>query len=248
MQCRILPVLAETTLVLLTVAALNGFAQAPIGGVRGPLAAGVAAPVRPGLIGGVGYGGGFGGLGYGGGYYPYPNIIMPYPGGYGYGYGGGGYDPIVASVPSAAYFTYGNTSYTTESPSPIPAYVPRMPFAPLPPPMQMTALLKVQVPLDAEVWLDGRKMRSMGPMRHYRTPPLDPTREYAYEVRAHWLFDNKPVEDSRHIAIRAGATVLIDFTHLDPLVPRPSAPPPPSPPAAPANPTPGGEDTSTKTR
>ncbi len=242
MQYRILLATAKITLLLLTVAAPNVFGQAPIGGVHGPLAAGAAAPVRPGPVGGLGYGGGF---------FPYPNIILPYPGGYGPGYGygyGGGYDPIVASVPSKAYFTYGNTSYTTESPSPIPAYVPGMPFAPLPPPMQMTALLKVQVPLDAEIWLDGRKMRSLGPIRHYRTPPLDPTREYAYEVRAHWLLDNKPIEDIRHIAIRAGATVLIDFTHADPLVPRLSAPPPPSPPASPATPVPGGEDASTKTR
>lgn len=239
MQCRMRTQGSVITLVLLTVVSPSVFGQAPIGGVRGPVT-GAAAPGRPGPLPGGGYGGG---------YYPYPNIILPYPGGYGYGYGyGGGYDPMVASVPSAAYFTYGNTSYTTESPSPIPAYVPRMPFAPLPPPMQMTALLKVQVPLDAEIWLDGRKMRSMGPMRHYRTPPLDPTREYAYEVRAHWLFDNKPVEDVRHIAIRAGATVLIDFTHLDPLVPRPSTPPPPSPPAAPANPSAGGEDAPAKTR
>ncbi len=234
MQCWILLPIAGMTLVLLTVAAPNVFGQAPLGGIRGPVAG--AAPGRPGPVPGAGFGGG---------YYPYPNIIMPFPGGYGYGYGyGGGYDPMVASVPSAAYFTYGNTSYTTESPSPIPAYVPRMPFAPLPPPMQMTALVKVQVPLDAEIWLDGRKMRSMGPLRHYRTPPLDPTREYAYEVRARWLFDNKPVEDIRHIAIRAGATVLIDFTHLDPLVPRPSSPPPPTP----TNPPAGVEDASTKSR
>ncbi len=197
----------------------DALAQAPVfGGIRGPVPGGMA-PGVPGAANQFGYGGGF---------FPYPSVIIPYQGGYNYG----GYDPIVASVPSRAYFTYGGTSYTTESPSPIPVYRPSAPFAAMPPPMPLTALLKVQVPLDAEVWLEGQKMRSVGTMRHYRSPPLDPTKEYAYEVRARWRSEEKFVEEIRHVAIRAGATVLADFTHLDPLVPRLSAPPPP--PARPA--------------
>lgn len=228
MRCSFFVRMAGTVLLLLICTAPNVLGQYPIGmGFRG-LAPGMAAqgiPRSP------------GGFGYGGGYYPYPNLFMPFPGGYGYG----GYDPIVASVPSKAYLTLGNTSYTTESPSPLPVYAPHAPFIPLPPPLPLTALLQVQVPLDAEVWLDGQKMRSAGPLRHYRSPPLNPTKEYAYEVRARWRIDDKPIEDVRHIAIRAGATVLVDFTHLDPVVPRLSAPPPPPPPpaAAPAKPAPG---------
>jgi uncharacterized protein (TIGR03000 family) len=161
------------------------------------------------------------GFGYGGGYAPYIGVFAPpYMGGY------GGYDPNVASVPSAAYFTYGRTSYTTVSPSPIPVYAPpRMPYAPLPLGTPLTALIKAQVPLDAEVWLEGHKMRSGGALRHYRSPPLDPAKGYVYEVRARWLVDGKPVEDLRQIAIRAGATIVVDFTHLNPLIPRPSLPP-----------------------
>jgi uncharacterized protein (TIGR03000 family) len=155
-----------------------------------------------------------------GGYSPYVGVFA------GGGYGNGGYNAAaIASVPSAAYFTYGNTSYTTESPSPLPVYGgPRRAYAPLPPSMPLTALLKVQVPLEADVWLEGQKMRSGGRLRHYRSPPLDPAKGYIYEVRARWMFDDKPVEDVRHIAIRAGAIALVDFTHLDPLVPRPSQP------------------------
>jgi uncharacterized protein (TIGR03000 family) len=222
--------LSGSILTLLTLAAADVFSQpAAIGGIRGPAPVAVP-PIRPAAPSGVGYGGG---------YSPYanifPNVFLPSPGGYGYG----GYDPIVASVPSAAYLTLGNTTYTTESPSPLPVYVPRPPFAALPPPLPLTALLKVQAPADAELWLDGHKMRSTGLMRHYRTPPLDPTKEYAYEIRARWRFNDKPVEDVRHVAIRAGATILVDFTHLDPLVPRPSSPPPPAPATAPTNPAPG---------
>jgi len=223
MGCRLTTRCLGSILVVLTLAAPSTFAQpGMLGGVRGPMPAGPL-QMQSGMAGGYGFGGGN---------YPLANVFVPYGGGYGYG----GFNPMMA-VPSTAYLTLGNTSYTTESPSPLPVYVPRPPFASLPPPLPLTALLKVQVPPDAELWLDGRKMRSTGPMRHYRTPPLDPTKEYAYEIRARWRFNDKPVDDVRHAAIRAGATILVDFTHLDPLVPRTSVPAPPTP-AAPANPPP----------
>jgi uncharacterized protein (TIGR03000 family) len=173
---------------------------------------------------------GAGGFGRGNaGYAPFVGVYAPYMG----GYNGGGYDPTVASVPSMAYFTYGRTSYTTESPSPLPAYDPRPAFSPLPPPMALTALLQVQVPPDAEVWLDGQKMRSTGAVRRFRSPPLNPAKGYLYEVRTRWQSDGKIVEDVRHTAIRAGATVFVDFLHHD--VPAPASKggtTPPKPPAA----------------
>ncbi len=187
----------------------------------------------PGAAGGFGYGGGYpigqpsaatmgaagaaGVAGGYGGYSPYVGVFAPYQSGY-----GGTSAAAIASVPSAAYLNLGNISYTTESPLPI--YGPRMPYAPLPPPTPLTALLKVTVPLDAEVWLEGQRMYSTGAQRHYRSPPLNPAKGYIYEVRARWLFDGKPIEDVRRVAIRAGAVALVDFTHLDPLVPRPSLP------------------------
>lgn len=151
-----------------------------------------------------------------GGYSPFVGVF-PYMG----GMNSGGYDPRVAAVPSAAYFTYGRTSYTTESPSPIPVYSPQPAYVPLPPSLPLTALLQVQVPADAEVWLEGQKMRSTGLMRLYRSPPLDPAKGYVYEVHARWLIDGKPVEDVRRVAVRAGATLFVDFTHLDALAPHP---------------------------
>jgi uncharacterized protein (TIGR03000 family) len=213
--------------------------QFPVGmGFRGPGFGGMGGYGGMGLNGGMGgYGGmGFngrmgnntgtgnnGGMGYNGGYAPFVGVYAPLQGGYGYGYGG--YDPTVNSATSGAYFTYGNTSYTTESPSPIPVYGgPRTPYGPTPPSTPLSALLKVQVPADAEVWLEGRKMSSVGAHRLYRSPPLNPAKGYVYEVRARWNFDGKSVEDVRQVSIRAGATALVDFTHLDPLVPRPSIP------------------------
>lgn len=201
---------AAVSFALLATIVPSSRGQFPIGmGFRGPGVPAATPVMTPQGAGGAAYGG----------YSPYVGVFAG-------GYGNGGYNAAaIASVPSAAYFTYGNTSYTTESPSPLPVYGgPRLAYAPLPPSMPLTALLKVQVPLEAEVWLEGRQMRSGGRLRHYRSPPLDPAKGYVYEVRARWMFDGKPVEDVRHIAIRAGAISLVDFTHLDPLVPRPSQP------------------------
>lgn len=196
----------------------------------------------PGVAGGFGPGpGGFGR----GGINPFLGLYLPYPGGYNYGYGYGGYDPIVASVPSTAYFTYGGTSYTTTSPSPLPVYNPQGAYSPLPPPLALTSLLQVHVPIDAEVWLEGQKMRSIGAVRRYRTPPLNPAKGYVYEVRVRWPADGKMVEDIRHTSIRAGATVHVDFTQPELPVPRPAGnpPTPTKRPAAPAGTPPATEPT-----
>jgi uncharacterized protein (TIGR03000 family) len=206
---------AGLVLAIFAATASRSLGQRPMGmNFRGP---GAGAPGAGGFAGG------------GGGYAPFVGVYAPFAG----GYNTGGYDPTVASVPSMAYFTYGRTSYTTESPSPIPVYDPRPVFSPLPPPMPLTALLQVQVPPDAEVWLDGQKMRSTGAVRHFRSPPLNPAKGYVYEVRTRWQSDGKTVEDVRHTAIRAGATIFVDFLHHHvPAVPSADGAAPPKPPAA----------------
>jgi uncharacterized protein (TIGR03000 family) len=150
---------------------------------------------------------------------PFVGVYMPAPNGT-----PGGYDPAVASVPSAAYFNYGGrTAYTTESP--LPATAPPPPpsaFAPPPPPLQLTALLQVQVAGEAEVWLEGQKMRSTGPIRRFRSPPLNPAKDYLYEVRVRWPNENKPLEEVQMVSIRAGASVVVDFAPPpSPSLPRP---------------------------
>lgn len=222
MRCELRLRAAGLALVVFAVIIPCSWAQHPIGmGFRGPAVP--PSPAAPQTAGAPGSGG----ASYGG-YSPYVGVFAPYQNAY-----GGMSAAAIASVPSAAYLNLGTTSYTTESPLPIYGG-PRMPYAPLPPPTPLTALLKVQVPRDAEIWLEGRPMRSAGAVRHYRSPPLNPAKGYVYEVRARWTFDGKPVEDVRQVAIRAGAVVLVDFTHLDPLIPRPSLPKdtPKSPPAS----------------
>ena len=77
------------------------------------------------------------------------------------------------------------------------------------------ALLLVQVPATAEVWLEGRQGKQTGPSRTFRTPPLEQGVEYEYEVRARWPADDRVVDRTRRVKVRASVKTEVDFTKPD---------------------------------
>ena len=148
---------------------------------------------------GVGLGG-WGGWGYPwgsyGGYYG-----DYYPGAYG-GYTGDYTEPVSAqypypSVPDASIY------------SPL-ATAPVGPPAPL---VQDNAVyIRVQVPPDAEVWVEGQKMTQQGPVRFFDSPPVTPGRAYVYHIQARWKEDGHDVDEVREVTVYAGSRVGVDFT------------------------------------
>lgn len=74
-----------------------------------------------------------------------------------------------------------------------------------------TAQLIVQVPAEAEVWLEGAKTRQPGALRHFVTPPLTPSDDYSYEIRARWRDEGREVEQTQKVVIRAGERVRVRF-------------------------------------
>jgi uncharacterized protein (TIGR03000 family) len=70
----------------------------------------------------------------------------------------------------------------------------------------------LQVPADAEVWVEGVKTKQSGETRYYFSPPLTPGKKYAYHMRVRWMRDGKPVEDTQRIIVQAGETIRRDFT------------------------------------
>jgi len=74
------------------------------------------------------------------------------------------------------------------------------------------AFVLVQVPTEAQVWLDGRQGKQTGPSRTFRTPPLEPGVEYEYDVRARWPAEDRLVDRTRRVKVRAGARAEVDFT------------------------------------
>lgn len=146
---------------------------------------------RPGAGGYHPYGGYYPYGGFGGGFYGYPNFgVTPgWPDWYG-GYG------IPAQNPPPA----------NPLPSPLAMGVPD----PNPPRANM-AEFTVQVPHDAEVWIEGVKMSQRGTTRSFVSPVLKPAVSYMYEIRAEWTENGKRVSDSQRITVRAGARASVAF-------------------------------------
>ncbi len=172
------------------------------------------------------------GLGYGG-YYP----AYGYPLSYAYGYYPtfGLYPSLFAGsgcLPNyggAAPFTLGLSSYGFSSPlfvggTAAPAVetgdlAPEVTTAP-PSGNPTIARVDLHVPDNAEVWIEGVKMKQTGPLRRFVSPPLRPGQQYQYHVRVTWSENGKPVTRTQTIPIEAGDTSSLAFL---PSVTAPSA-------------------------
>jgi hemoglobin len=72
--------------------------------------------------------------------------------------------------------------------------------------------ITLTVPADAEVWFEGKPTVSRGPFRLYESPPLSTEKSYIYEVRARWMVNGKPMEQTRKVSFKGGSPVEVDFT------------------------------------
>jgi uncharacterized protein (TIGR03000 family) len=72
-------------------------------------------------------------------------------------------------------------------------------------------LINLRVPANAEVSFDGNKTSQSGGFRSFVTPALERGTEYSYEIRARWMNDGKPVEQTRKVNFRAGDRLTLDF-------------------------------------
>lgn len=123
---------------------------------------------------------------------------------------GGGYGMLIAyprSIYNSAYIdAYGQyRPHLWALPRPFPKPPPP------PPTVDPLAHFLVQVPGDAEVWLEGVKMHQTGPDRRFASPPLEPGIRYGYTVRARWLQDGQMMDQTQVLTVRAGAWVSIHF-------------------------------------
>jgi len=164
-------------------------------------------------FGGYGYGGyGFGGFGYGRGYY--------YGYGYGPGYFGGyypfdnGYDSYYRSyagyngyspLSMAGYGGSSDPSYAAQASRP-PAMVGRAPAMP-----DTTVVIDLRVPADALVWINDSKTEPTGALRRFVSPPLLPKQTALYDIRCRWEQDGRQQEQTRHVTVRAGDRLAINF-------------------------------------
>lgn len=147
-----------------------------------------------------GWGWGYGGWGYPWGYY----------GGYYGAYYPGSYDGWYTgdyTVPVSAQDAYASVPVVSSY-----AALATAPGAATAPPDDNAVYIRVQVPADAEVWIEGQKMAQQGPVRFFESPPVTPGVAYVYHIRAHWKELGQDVDEIREATVYAGSKVGIDFT------------------------------------
>jgi uncharacterized protein (TIGR03000 family) len=73
-------------------------------------------------------------------------------------------------------------------------------------------LLEVRVPADAEIWIEGAKTMQRGVVRQFISPPLEPDRDFTYEIKAIWWVNGQERTETRNVNVRAGNVVRVDLS------------------------------------
>ena len=158
-------------------------------------------------------------------YYPYYGYSpYSYPYGYGYPPYPYGYDPY-----DSGYAAYSSSSSDDSSwyPGLSEAYSPGVSadgftsVSPLSGGSQgltpsgqpdTTAHVTVRVPAGADVWINGSKTYSAGPVREFQSPSLTRGQQYTYEFRARWKDDDgREVTQTQQVAVTAGGHARVEF-------------------------------------
>jgi len=127
------------------------------------------------------------------------------------GYTEQGYAPAAPAVPA-------QEGYTPAAPA-VPAVPPDASgeegqnYAPEQAPQQQdnSAQVRVIVPPDAKVWFAGQETTQTGSERDFSSPALTPGKNYYYEVRARWMQNGKPVDQTRRVKVLANQTTTVAF-------------------------------------
>jgi uncharacterized protein (TIGR03000 family) len=109
------------------------------------------------------------------------------------------------------------------------------------------AYIRVRLPANAELVVDGTRTKQKGSERLFESPPLPPGRKFVYDLKATWKENGKEVVRQKVAHVQAGKETAVDFlqqtTQEEGTVPEatpkkeattPEAPPPKAEGAAPA--------------
>jgi uncharacterized protein (TIGR03000 family) len=127
----------------------------------------------------------------------------------GWGWGPGGYDPW-------GYHSNGGSASAPRSAVPaVPAALQYYPGEELTDPTAAAFTLRLP-DANAEVWFENQKTQQKGILREYVSGSLDPKSSYTFHLKARWMENGRPVEQTRNIDARAGQRLTVDFTSSDP--------------------------------
>jgi uncharacterized protein (TIGR03000 family) len=73
------------------------------------------------------------------------------------------------------------------------------------------AVLSVQVPAGATVSVEGADSKQTGADRVFVSPPLKPGQDYTYTVKAQWKVNDKAIDQTQKVTVRAGERSALLF-------------------------------------
>ncbi len=111
------------------------------------------------------------------------------------------YYPAVFDAYRWPYNPYYSSFPTPFAPT---SYMPLSYESPVASPFSDDTTITVRVPANAEVWIQGKKMKETGTERRFTLPALAPQATYDYDVRVTWSDNGRKVSDDHHLKIRAG--------------------------------------------
>jgi len=138
---------------------------------------------------------------------------------YGGGYGGAGCTGCYGCY--GGYSCYGmpfpgGTTYMSPGMSnPIP---PAPEVTPLPmkkPGSEARAKVRVEMPEDAKLYVDGVLMKTKAAVRNFQTPNLEPNQTYYYELKAELIRNNQAFTEVQRIVVRGGEQASASFAGLE---------------------------------
>jgi uncharacterized protein (TIGR03000 family) len=78
------------------------------------------------------------------------------------------------------------------------------------------AILTVELPADAKLYIGGQLMTSSAAVRSFSTPDLEAGKSYSYLLRAEAVRDGKTYRETKKIVLRAGEQFQMSLTNLQP--------------------------------
>jgi uncharacterized protein (TIGR03000 family) len=93
-----------------------------------------------------------------------------------------------------------------------PAPPPRVVYVPAPSPAPAPATVRVLLPADARLTIDGGPTASTGGARLFASPPLAPGRTYYYTLSAEVRRGGRRLTVTRRVAVRAGQESDVELT------------------------------------
>lgn len=84
----------------------------------------------------------------------------------------------------------------------------------VPPPTSNSAHLRIRVPKDAEVLVEGSRTTTTGTVREFVSPPLEPGKNMIYSILVRYTNSSgRTIEETHSIRVHANEQLDIDCTH-----------------------------------